>query len=133
VKHVLPGLRFERLWIILGAAMVMGIALGCLLPDKDVPDLGGSDKFKHFAAFGLLAFWFGSIVVRRGLPWVGVGVVAFGGLIEVLQGVMGLGRDAEWLDLVADAVGVALGLALVLTPLGRWVHWLEALVGKAAR
>ena len=55
--------------------------------------------------------------VRADLPWVGVAVVAIGGLIELLQGAMGLGRDAEWLDLVADALGVALGLILVLTPL----------------
>jgi hypothetical protein len=59
--------------------------------------------------------------------------VAIGGVIELLQGAMGLGRDAEWLDLVADTLGVALGLVLVLTPLGRWARWFESLVAKAAQ
>jgi VanZ family protein len=133
LKHVLPGLRHARLWIALGVVLLLVIAAGCLLPGRDVPDLVGSDKLKHFLAFGLLAFWFGSIVVRADLPWVGVAVVAIGGLIELLQGAMELGRDAEWLDLVADALGVALGLVLVLTPLGRWARWFESLVAKAAQ
>jgi hypothetical protein len=42
-----------------------------------------------------------------------------------------MGRDAEWLDLLADAGGVAIGVALVLTPLGRWANWFEALVARA--
>jgi VanZ family protein len=134
LKHVLPGLRYARLWIALGMVLLLVIAAGCLLPGRDVPEFGIlSDKLKHFLAFGLLAFWFGSIVVRADLPWVGVAVVAIGGLIELLQGAMGLGRDAEWLDLVADALGVALGLILVLTPLGRWARWFEARVMKAAQ
>jgi hypothetical protein len=32
--------------------------------------------------------------------------------VEILQGVMGFGRDSDWRDLVADAAGVALALAL---------------------
>lgn len=133
MSHVLPGLRFARLWIVLGVLLLLIIAAGCLLPGRDVPEIVGSDKLKHLLAFGLLAFWFGSIVVRADLPWVGVAVVAIGGVIELLQGAMGLGRDAEWLDLVADTLGVALGLVLVLTPLGRWARWFESLVAKAAQ
>lgn len=127
------GLRFARLWVFVGVVLVLIIAVACLLPGRDVPDLPGSDKLKHFLAFGLLAFWFGSIVVRTDLVWVGIGVAAFGGLIELLQAAMGLGRDAEWLDLWADAVGAVLGLLLALTPLGRWPRWFESLVVKAVQ
>lgn len=130
MNHVQPGLRFAWLWLSLGVLLLLGIATACLLPSQDVPDLIGSDKLKHFVAFGLLAFWFGSIVVRADLPWVGVAVVAIGGLIELLQGSMGLGRDPEWLDWVADALGVALGLVLALTPLGQWARWFEMQVAK---
>jgi len=127
---VLPELRFRRLWLSLGMFMVLAITVVCLLPSKDLPALGVSDKIEHAVAFGALAFWFGSIVVRVDLPWVGMAVVVFGGLIELAQGALGGGRDAEWGDLAADAVGAALGIALVMTPLGRWAHWLEAQVQK---
>jgi VanZ family protein len=124
-----PDLRLKRLWLTVGVAMVLTIVLGCLLPTRDLPHLGLWDKAEHALAFGGLAFWFGSIVVRADLPWVGFAVVAFGGLIEIVQGMTG--RDAEWLDLAADTVGVAVGLVLVLTPLGQWARWFEARVQKA--
>ena len=126
-----PDIRYRGLWLLIGIAMVITISLACLLPGKDLPEVHIWDKAEHMIAFGSLAFWFGSIVIRRDLPWVAIGVIAFGGLIEVLQGTMGLGRDADWHDLLADSVGVALGLALVVTPLGRWVHWFEALLAPA--
>lgn len=128
---VLPGLRYRWLWLSLGIAMVLVIAVVCLMPMSQLPSVSVSDKLEHLLAFGALAFWFGSIVVRRDLPWVGVAAVAFGGLIEIAQSMMGLGRQAEILDLVADAVGVLLGLALVLTPLGRWASWFEARITRA--
>lgn len=39
---------------------------------------------------------------------------AYGGLIELLQMWMGLGRSAEWGDLVADVIGAAIGAVLGL-------------------
>ncbi len=39
-------------------------------------------------------------------------LTAFGGLIEIVQGLDLLGRDADWMDLLADMVGAALGLIL---------------------
>jgi hypothetical protein len=127
----LPGLRYRRLWICLGVLLFCGVAIACLMPGEDLPRIGGSDKFKHALSFGLLAFWFGSIVARTHLPWVGIAVLAFGGLIELLQGAMGWGRDAEWLDMWANLLGVTVGLALVLSPVGRWPRWCEGLVAKA--
>jgi len=128
---VLPVLRYGRLWFSMGVMLLLVIAVLCLLPSQDLPSLGVWDKLEHAIAFGALAFWFGSIVVRPDLPWVGVAVVAFGALIEIAQGAMGQGRDADWHDLVADAVGVAIGLSFALTPLGRWARWFEAQVAKA--
>lgn len=128
---VQPELRFRRLWLAVGACIVVAIAYFCLVPGPDLPSVGMSDKLQHLLAFGTLAFWFGSIVVRRDLLWVGVAVVAFGGAIELAQRAMGLGREAEWLDLAADATGTVLGLVLAATPLGRCVRWFEARVVKA--
>lgn len=125
-----PELRYRRSWLCGGISMVLVITVVCLLPSTELPSTGLSDKTEHFLAFGALAFWFGSIVVRRDLPWVFLAVVAFGGFIEIAQATMGLGRQGDWFDLAADSIGVALGVLLVLTPLGRWARWVELQVAR---
>jgi VanZ family protein len=127
VKPVLrPELRYRRLWFFVGLAFAVVVTYLCLAPTKNLPSLHLWDKFEHSLAFVALAFWFGSIVVRRDIPWVGVMLVVFGGLIELVQGWMGLGRSADIMDLLADSVGIALGLLLVFSPLGRIAPWLES-------
>lgn len=127
---VLPELRYRRFWFGAGILIALAIAVVCLMPGSKLPDVRVSDKTEHLAAFAMLAFWFGSILVRRDLLWLALALLVFGGLIELAQGAMRLGRHADVRDLVADGVGVALGLALALTPLGRWARWLESLVRK---
>jgi VanZ family protein len=128
---VLPELRYRRTWLCIGVIMVLVITVACLLPARELPGVGMSDKTEHFLAFGAVAFWFGSIVVRRDLHWVALAVVGFGSLIEVAQGAMGLGREADWFDVLADMLGVLIGAVLVLTPLGRWPHWVETRLAGA--
>jgi VanZ family protein len=74
----------------------------------------GWDKANHALAFATLAvtaelaFW-----TLRGRRWRNAaGLMAFGAFIEVVQSRIP-GRSGEWPDLVADAVGVALGLLAV--------------------
>jgi hypothetical protein len=129
---VLPELRLRGLWLCVGVAIAVIIATMSLLPSRHLPDVNVSDKIEHALAFLLLAFWFGSIVVRRDYLWLALAVLAFGGLIELVQGWMGLGRRADLLDLGADAIGIVGGLLLALTPLGRWARWLELRFGQAA-
>ncbi len=125
-----PELRYRRLWLSGGIVMLLVITVVCLLPSTELPGTGLSDKTEHFLAFGALAFWFGSIVVRRDLPWVALAAIAFGGLIELAQSSMGWGRQGDLLDLVADSIGVAIGVLLVLTPLGCWARWFELQVTR---
>lgn len=75
---------------------------------------GVSDKVAHFVAFGLILWSFG--VLFRRLPRLAAAAlaVALGGAVEVVQGMVG--RDADLLDLVADAFGVAVALLL-------WAIW----------
>jgi len=125
---ILPELRYPRLWLALGLTLAAVIAVLSLLPSKDLPDLRVSDKIEHTLAYVALGFCFGSVVVRRDWFWLALALLCFGGLIEVAQGVMSLGRHADLHDLLADGVGIAIGLALALTPLGLWARWLEARV-----
>ena len=86
------------------AAVIAVLTLTQLpVPQSGVP---GSDKAHHLLAFAALAFPL-SAARPRLAPWVVLGVVAYGGLIEVIQPYTG--RHGEWGDLVADAGGAILG------------------------
>lgn len=130
---VRPELRYRHLWFLLGVGIALAIAVVCLVPSQDLPDLKVSDKFEHAAAFGALSFWFGSIVVRRDYPGLLLALLAFGGFIEVAQGAMSFGRSADLHDLYADAIGIVAGLLLALTPLGGWARWIESLAARLLR
>lgn len=76
------------------------------------------DKLNHFAAFASLAVAGFMGFQRRWVP-VALGLLAYGGLIEVLQSFTPT-RVGEWVDLLADGIGIALGLGLAAT-VARWV------------
>jgi hypothetical protein len=124
-----PELRYRRFWFGVGILIAVGVAVLCLVPGRNLPSLRSSDKLEHLLAFAMLAFWFGSIVIRRDPWWLVLALLAFGGLIELAQGAMHLGREAEWGDFLADAGGVALGLLLSWTPLGGWTRLIESRLG----
>lgn len=73
------------------------------MPSSGVP---GIDKVYHVLAFAALAFPM-SAVAPRSFVWVFLAVIAYGGMIELIQPLTG--RTADWEDLLADAVGSALG------------------------
>lgn len=122
---ILPELRYPRLWLAVGLTLAAVIAVLSLLPSKELPDLRVSDKVEHTLAYVALGFCFASVIVRRDWFWLALSLLAFGALIELAQGVMHLGRNADARDLVANAVGISLGLLLAWTPLGMWARWLE--------
>ena len=70
----------------------------------------GWDKLNHLSAFGTLAV---VAVLGRCGPYgrIAAGLLAYGGLIELLQTFVP-NRSGEWADLLADGVGIALGLLL---------------------
>ncbi|MEJ2471817.1 MAG: VanZ family protein [Desulfuromonadales bacterium] len=97
----------------------------------------GWDKLLHAGAYGLLAllstefFYFMQRSLPRAVVFGILVTLAFGALMEILQAISGTGRTAEWLDLVADAVGAIAGcvvfcLAVVVSsrksPTGRKPH-----------
>lgn len=78
----------------------------------------GSDKLYHVLAFACLAFPLPLVRPRLAL-WVILGVIAYGGVIEVIQPFFG--RQAEWADLIADGIGAILG-ASIARKLGLWLR-----------
>jgi VanZ family protein len=99
------------LFVLIGVVFYLAVAPE---PPKTA-DLGW-DKLNHMAAFaaltfaGCLSFPGARRVVFGVLP----GMLALGGLIEAVQYFVP-GRSCEWLDLGADAVGIACGAVLALS------------------
>ena len=127
-----PQYRFGRIWLLLGWGMVASVFVLSLIP-IDV-DLGeGSDKFEHFVAYAGLAFWFGLLYVQR--RWqlgFALGFIVMGVAIEYLQGMTDY-RSFEVGDMLADAFGALFGFALLQTPLGNALVWVERLLGWIGR
>lgn len=122
-KPVLPRRTYGALP--LGWAAV--VLLLTLMPAKEMPRtpvwaLLSFDTAAHAGVFVVLAglSWFS---LRRQRRWprlvryaglvVLLGSILFGGLIEVLQQTMRLGRHGDWTDLLSDAIGAALAVGLV--------------------
>ena len=119
------GARHARLWYALGALLTLAVVITSLLPARELPRVHISDKIEHLLAYLLLAIWFAGLVPVRRYLWLALALLALGGAIEIAQGLMGLGREADWRDLIADACGTGLGLLLALVGLRHWVRWLE--------
>ena len=105
----------------IGSAMTIVLAvIIAVLTLAPVPAGGpaGSDKIYHILAFACLAFPLPLVRPRLAI-WVVLGVISYGGLIEMIQPFFG--RQAEWADLIADGIGAILG-ATVARQLGLWLR-----------
>jgi VanZ family protein len=127
---LLPTLRYPRFWFCAGLLITAVVTFYCLIPAERVPQLGVSDKFEHIVAFALLAFWFACVVARWDYVFMMLALVALGGGIEIMQGLMKMGREADIRDFVADCIGAGLGLAIAMTPLARWPAVLERVLSR---
>ena len=85
-----------------------------------IPLLEGADKVVHFMMFFAMAFAY-HFDFRRGkkpvdearlMGWIFVSLSAFGGLIELAQWKMRMGRSGDWYDLLADIAGAVYGIIL---------------------
>ena len=124
------GPRFPSLSPLLRLAFIGSVATViflCLLPGRDLPDVGLSDKLEHVIAYVGMALLGGlAYPGRRPLLPLALGLPALGIAIEFCQ-LFVPGRSAEVADAVADTIGVAIGLLLV--PLARLV--LDLIVRRA--
>ncbi|MGH8253886.1 MAG: hypothetical protein ACRES2_07575 [Steroidobacteraceae bacterium] len=112
-------------WYLLGAVLTLVVIISSLVPNEDLPHWGISDKVEHIMAYSGLALWFGGLMPPRRYVYLALALLALGGGIEIAQGQMGLGREADWRDFYADAFGVGLGILVCLAGLQHWASWLE--------
>lgn len=104
------------------AAWTAIIALLLLMPLEGAPSasvwmpqllVSAGDKIVHAALFFAAALAYNRSAALAGLRRPGIAAViaavAYGGVMEILQSFVG--RDAEWGDLAADALGAVLAAA----------------------
>jgi len=95
-----------RVLFLLAAAAVTVLSL---LPQRDLPKVGVSDKIEHVVSYFVLAI-LGSLAFRerRSLFALFVLLCAMGGVIELLQA-FSPGRSPDIVDALADGAGAAAG------------------------
>jgi len=109
---------------------VAAIIILSLAPLQDMPDLPGVkflDKWTHFVMYGglCLVIWWEYLRQHKTTDWkrASVGVVLLpillGGLLELAQDYLTTYRNGEWMDFVADSMGVLLALVIVYPILSR--------------
>lgn len=122
-------LRLAPLWWA-GGWLLMGlIVFGSLQPPTALPEILPKDKIMHFGAYGLAAFWFSGMTERSRYPVVAIALLVVGALLEFAQQAMGVGREADWLDVVANLLGIATALGLAYAGLGSWMLRVERRLG----
>lgn len=85
----------------------------CVLPSQDLPDTGAGDRFEHTAAWFVLTITGYLLAPQRRLA-IPAFALAYGVLIEVLQGSVVTGRHGDVGDFLADALGVGLAVLVFL-------------------
>jgi VanZ family protein len=109
----LPWVRRAGAWLFIPALAV--VAWGELTPHPPglVDRIFGWDKAEHFTAyFGLCLLASLAWGLRRSLIWVLLGLIVLGGVLEVLQGMVG--RDCDWHDELANSLGALAGLMVAV-------------------
>ncbi len=126
----LTGLKLIRLWYSVGALMLVFVAVLSLIP---VPDVGVDDKLSHVVTYFLLAGWFSLLAVnRRALPWIVIGLIVYGVMLELLQGMTDF-RYAELADNFANASGSIIGVLLHFSPAPRWLWHIDRRLARSMR
>ena len=90
---------------VLTLLMLVAISVLSLWPVAQLPAVPGTDKTHHFIAYCCLAL---PLALRRPLQWqwLLLALIAWSGAIELIQ--PWANRYAEWLDWLANSMGVAL-------------------------
>lgn len=128
---MLSGLRYGRFWLVFGWCSVIAALVLSIIPSSSPVLPQWNDKLEHAGGYFLLTFFFCGIYSRRHYWVVGLAMLSLGALVEILQGLMHMGRNSDVNDLIADAVGIAPAILLSLTPLSQWPRWIERVFVRA--
>jgi VanZ family protein len=119
-------LRYRRWWQAAGYALIIVLTVNSLVRWPELAEAPANfDKWAHAGAYLVLTLWFCGAHERHQWPFVAGGLLLLGAAIEYAQGRTGY-RQADLLDMAANAAGIAVGLMLAAAGAGGWCRWLEA-------
>ena len=125
-------LRYPWRWQLAGFLLLVFVMIAALVPKLPFHELALqfriSDKVMHIGAFAFLAVWFSGQYEKRSYWRIALGLIAFGILIELVQSTVSY-RTAEWMDLIGDAAGIAIGLLIGVLGAGGWSMRVEERLG----
>jgi VanZ family protein len=125
---VIRPLRFPRVWLGLGGAiLLLGLVLSVIPLHVPLPPRAG-DKVLHFVGFACLTVWFFGVFRPQANLHVALGLFAYGALIEVLQSFTA-NRFAEAMDLMFNVIGIATGWLVAWAGLHGWCETFESWFG----
>jgi VanZ family protein len=122
-------LRWRTFWLVAGLIGTgFGLYLALRPPGAATPWFPGSDKLEHALSYLAMGLWFAALFERRHLTRVALGLISFGVLVEILQAALPYGRAAEWSDLLANGIGIAVAVLLTSALRESWMFSLERLL-----
>jgi len=121
-------LRYFPLWFAVGWGLVALIVYGSLTPSPPQVSVPQGDKLEHMVSYGVLMGWFMQLYARSAHLRLALLCIGLGVGMEYAQLASGY-RDFEYMDMVADATGVALAWLLGATALARVLSGLERHLG----
>ena len=121
MSPTLPRLAF---WAALAGTLYLALAPETLIPmtyDKVAiavtsvtPSAINSDKSQHEAAFFVLMIFGALGYPALALRTIALGLLALGGMIELLQALPIFARDCELMDWAADVAAIAVGMIVIV-------------------
>jgi hypothetical protein len=123
-------LQYRPLWLGIGFALVALVVYLSLA--TEAPDPGRIDGVKsgHFLAYFVLVLWFSQIFQGWGRRLaIGAALTLMGVGLEYAQG-MTVHRSFAYTDMRDNALGIVLGLAAAVTPLGTMLGRVEARLAR---
>ena len=110
----------KRFWQYAAWLSVLTILVLCTIPSPQIVNVSHADKIQHFIAFAGVAFVF-RLAYPQNIFKAYFAAFVLGVIVELVQAMIPW-RSAEWLDLLADSVGIiACVLVVELTPIKKIV------------
>jgi VanZ family protein len=110
--------------MLLGWLLVAAVCIGSLMPGSQVPSIAVSDKVLHAGSYFMLMVWFAGLYPRSRHAWIALVLFLLGLTLDILQSGTAT-RQFDPLDVVANATGILLGLALSTLLLEGWCQRME--------
>ena len=109
----------------LGWLLLILVMAGSVIPVIVVKGFSAADKLVHGGSYLILITWFSGLYQRQYHIFIALALFAMGLVLEVIQGQLPY-RGFDSFDLLANAVGILLGLILARSVFIAWCQRFES-------